>query len=382
MGDIKKYKKYIYISKEVRAELEDYCISKNITLVTRFINEYNLEKFVQTELRNLNSIDYLIIDLNAIEKLTSDEEIISKITLIRKMYNLRVIIIAEGYKYGNILLGKIFNLGIYNIITAKDDNVFKQELEKTLSEEGMTFGNAIKYKVDNQIIAINQTTKLVKENYIRVKQTVNIGVVGTEKHIGSTTVAINLTKYLSELTNIKACYIENNNHNSIVNIIENKESIFNEESNKIIYKGIDMFLKPKNISNILSNNYNFYVYDYGALNELTEEEKMSFLTRDLKIVVSGNKIWEIPQLIECFQIIGEDPSTYLIFNFAKDTEKESFRISLGNYWKERATFSEFITDPFIVGNKYFFETILKPYLINTDVKEKKKFNFFKNRKKR
>ena len=297
------------------------------------------------------------------------------------MYNLRIIVIAQGYKHGNILLGKIFNLGIYNIVTEIDDIKFKEELEKALSIEGMSFGNSIKYKIDNQIIAVNQTTKLIKENYIRVKQTVNIGVVGTEKHIGATTMAINLTKYLSELTNIKACYIENNNHNSIGNLIENKEALYSENMNRITYKGIDMFLKPKNMSDILANNYNFYIYDYGALNELTEEEKMSFLTRDLKIVVSGNKIWEIPNLINCFQIIGEDTSTYLVFNFAKESEKENFRISLGNYWKERTTFSEYITDPFIVGNKYFFETILKPYLINTDVTEKKrKFNFFKKKR--
>lgn len=178
---------------------------------------------MQTELRNLNSIDYLIIDLQAIEKLTQEDEIVSKITLIRKMYNLRIIILAKGYKFGNMLLGKIFNLGIYNIITATEENKYKEELEKVFSQEGMSFGNSIKYKLDNQIISINQTTKLVKENYIRVKQTVSIGVVGTEKHIGATTLALNLAKYLSELTNIKACYIENNNHNSIINLIDNKE---------------------------------------------------------------------------------------------------------------------------------------------------------------
>ena len=57
MDEIKKYKKYIYISKEIQVELENYCQENNITIVTRFINEYNFEKFMQTELRNLNSID-------------------------------------------------------------------------------------------------------------------------------------------------------------------------------------------------------------------------------------------------------------------------------------------------------------------------------------
>ena len=141
MEKIKKYKKYIYISKKIQPIIEEYCSNNSITLVARFINEYNLEKFMQTELRNLNDVEYLIIDLKAIESLTTDDEIVSKITLIRKMYNIRIIILAEGYRYGNLLLGKIFNLGIYNIITATDDIKFKEELKKTLSEEGMTFGN-------------------------------------------------------------------------------------------------------------------------------------------------------------------------------------------------------------------------------------------------
>ena len=380
MEEPRIFKKYIYISKELKPAIEDYCTKSNITLVTRFINEYNLGKFMQTELRNLNSVDYLILDLSAFTQLTDDDEIISKIVLIRRLYKLRIIIIAEGYKHGNMLLGKIFNLGIYNIITATDNIKFKEELEKVLSDEGMSFGNSIKYKLDNNLIAINQTTKVIKENFIKVKQTVSIGIAGVERHIGATTLAINLTKYLSELTNIRACYIENNNHESIINLATNKDAIRSEAMNKISYKGIDLFIKPKNMSDILSNNYNFYIYDYGAFNEMTDEERMSFLTRDLKVLVSGSKQWELPNLIDTFEIIGMDINTYLVFNFTIESERENFRNSLGGYWKERTTFSEYVPEPFEVKNKYFFENIVKPYLINTDIKEKKKkFNLFKKR---
>ena len=114
-------------------------------------------------------IHYLILDLKSFTKLTKEDEIIKKLTLIRKMYNSRVIIIAEGYKQGNLLLGKIFNLGIYNIITATDDVKFREEFEKTLSEDGMTFGNSIKYKIDSQVLAVNQNTKLVREKNMRYK---------------------------------------------------------------------------------------------------------------------------------------------------------------------------------------------------------------------
>lgn len=381
-----RFKKYIYISKEPRAIIENYCKEQKINLVMRFINEYNLKKFLETELRNLNGVDYLIIDLQAIINSTSENEIVSAIELIRRMYNVRIIIIAEGYREGNVLLGKIFNLGIYNIITAKNDVMFQDEIEKVFSNEGMTFGNAMKYKINDSMLVINKTTKVVKENIRRAKQTVTIGIAGTERHIGATTVAINIVKYLSELTNVSACYIENNNHNSIYSLVEDEslQTIYNEVLRKISYNGIDLYEKPKNLAEILKFEYEFYVFDFGNFEEMTEEEKSSFMTRDLKIIVSGNKAWEINKLIETFMIIGEDVNSHLIFNFVRNEDKETFRQSLGNFWKDRSSFSEFVPEPFIVGNKGFYETILKGYLLNSNIEEvkdkKSVFDFLKKKK--
>lgn len=380
------YKKYIYISKEPQAIIEEYCKEHSINLVMRFINEYNLKKFLETELRNLNGVDYLIIDLQAIINSTSENEIVNSIELIRRMYNVRIIIIAEGYKEGNVLLGRIFNLGIYNIVTARNDVMFADEIEKVFSSEGMTFGNAMKYKINDNMLVINKTTKVVKENIKRAKQTITVGIAGTEKHIGATTVAINIVKYLSELTNVTACYIENNNHNSIYSLVEDEsiQTVYNEVLKKITYKGIDLYERPENLADILKFEYEFYVFDFGNFTEMTKEEISSFLTRDLKIIVSGNKAWEINKLIEAFMIIGEDRNSYLMFNFVKNEDRETFKDSLGKFWKERTYFSEFVPEPFVVGNKHFYDNVLKDYLLNSNIEElnEKKgiFNIFKKKK--
>lgn len=380
------YKKYIYISKEPQAIIEEYCKEHSINLVMRFINEYNLKKFLETELRNLNGVDYLIIDLQAIINSTSENEIVTSIELIRRMYNVRIIIIAEGYKEGNVLLGRIFNLGIYNIVTARNDVMFSDEIEKVFSAEGMTFGNAMKYKINDNMLVINKTTKVVKENIKRAKQTITVGIAGTEKHIGATTVAINIVKYLSELTNVTACYIENNNHNSIYSLVEDEsiQTVYNEVLKKITYKGIDLYERPENLADILKFEYEFYVFDFGNFTEMTKEEISSFLTRDLKIIVSGNKAWEINKLIEAFMIIGEDRNSYLMFNFVKNEDRENFKESLGKFWKERTYFSEFVPEPFVVGNKHFYDNVLKDYLLNSNIEElnEKKgiFNIFKKKK--
>lgn len=380
------YKKYIYISKEPRAIIEEFCKEHKINLVMRFINEYNLKKFLETELRNLNGIDYLIIDLQAITNLTSESEIATSIELIRRMYNVRIIILAEGYKEGNVILGRMFNLGIYNIITARNDVIFSEEIERAFSDEGMTFGNAMKYKINDSMLVINKTTKVVKENIKRAKQTITIGIAGTERHIGATTVAINIVKYLSELTNVTACYIENNKHNSIYSLVEDEslQTIYNDILRKITYKGIDLYERPENLADILKFEYEFYVFDFGNIDEMSKEEISSFLTRDLKIIVSGNKAWEINKLIETFMIIGEDINTYLMFNFVKNEDREKFKESLGKFWKDKSMFSEYVPEPFNVGNKGFYEKVLKDYLLDSTIEEvnnKKSFlNIFKRLK--
>ena len=107
--------------------------------------------------------NFLIIDLKAIVDSTSEEQIINCLKLIRKMYDVRIIIIAEGYKQGNVLLGKVFNLGIYNIVTATNDILFNEEISLCFSEVGMTFGTAMKYQIDDNLIVVNQNNKMIPD---------------------------------------------------------------------------------------------------------------------------------------------------------------------------------------------------------------------------
>lgn len=384
--EIKTYKKYIYISNKINPFIEDVCKEQNISLLTRFINEYNLENFLQSELKNLNNIEYLIIDYNSIKNNTKENDIVTSLSRIRRMYDIRIIFILEGAMKGNILLGRLFNLGIYNIITASNDILFKEELQKTLTEKGMTFANAVKYQLDKNVFAINNNTNVIKETYIKVKQVVTVAVCSTERHLGATTQAINITKYLSELLNIKACYIENNNHNSIIEIYNtsNKEDVtYYENTGKIEYEGIEMFMKS-NIGEIMNNNYDFYIFDFGSMEEMTDSDINNFLTKDIKFIVSGTKSWELRNLFEAFEKIGNDKSVNFIFNFTQKEKRNFFKDNMGDY-KENTFFSDYIENPFIVGNRIYLEKIFNPFILNSNLEEvdKKKnwLNKFKRKEK-
>lgn len=370
---VKTYQKYIYISNKINPIIEDVCKENKIHLVNRYINDYSLDNFLQTELPILNNIDYLIIDYAAINKMTKENDIVTTIEKIRRFCELRIIFILEGATKGNTLLGRLFYLGIYNFITATNDVLFKEELIKTLSPKGMNFANSAKFQLDNNFFSINGGTKIVKENYIKVKQKVTVGICSSERHIGATTQALNMTKYLSSLPNINACYIENNRHNSIIQIYNtsNKEEVnYYEESGKIEYQGIEMYMQTS-ISEIMNDKYDFIIFDFGSMQDMNDSEVANFLTKDIKFIVSGTKSWELPGLFECFEKIGNDKNINFIFNFTKKEDKQFFKNNMGDY-KENTMFSEYIDDPFIIANKLYLDRIFNPFILNTDIKEVKK----------
>ena len=128
--------------------------------------------------------------------------------------NTRITIVAIGYKHGNTVLGILFGKGIYNIISAPESNLQKLEIEKCFSAEGMLYRDSCKFEIQDLPLLVASSEKVIikKENR---KQTITIGIVGTQSHIGTTTQALLVTKFLSELSNISACYIETKNTSGI-----------------------------------------------------------------------------------------------------------------------------------------------------------------------
>lgn len=382
MEEQMNFKKYIYVSPKVQVDIESIMQENNIVQTIRFINTYDIGMFFRSELKNLKGINYLILDLASFVT-SKDEDILMTIELIRQKYNCRIIIIAKGYKQGNLLLGKIFNLGIYNIIVSNDDIQFKEQFKNTITEEGMTYGNSCRFKVDNTLINLGSNKTVIKENFIKVKQLVNIGIASCEPHQGATTLAINLVKFLNEFENVKACYIENNNHNTLESLRGLPGAIYLENKNMITYNGIDFYFKPESLAEIQKYEYDFYVYDFGSFNEMETDLKNNFISRDLKFIVSGSRIWEENSIVNCISSIGEDNTSHLFINFLKLEERENFKKLLdGLELQKRLNFSELILDPFEIKNRDLYLKILRPYLLNENIKEEKKKGFFSKLKKK
>lgn len=389
MEEIIRKKRIIYISPEINSIIEKvYNDSKEIDISQRYINQYNLRELLQNELKTLNGIDYLVIDIRAISTSTNDSEILKCIHQIKGLYDVRIIFIAQGFQKGNTLLAGLFNKGVYNIITANSDITFEEEFRQAVSEKGISFATASKYEIENMNISTQNNQNLVKQNYIKVKQDVSVGVLGICNHIGTTTCSINIVNFLNSLINIKACFIENNNHNDIIQIADRNEDETSVnvlyDIGKVEYKGLDLYYKPENIGDIRKEKYNFYIYDFGTVDELSENDLIAFLNKDIKILLMSNSYWEEKKALNAFKKLKVNPAdetTYYIFNFVNEEERLSV-LNIYEDFKNNIYFNEYQPNAFILSNRLFLEKVFKKFFENFEFEEdrKRKKGFFWQKK--
>ena len=121
------------ISNEQEKLISECCKENGFEDVQIYTGIKSLNSFIIRDLRNLNNFKYIIIDITSTKE--SEEEIIKTIVAIKSMYNIRVIIMALGYKEGSTLLSKLFLEGIYNFIIGDTYQMQKEEFKSCLSEE-------------------------------------------------------------------------------------------------------------------------------------------------------------------------------------------------------------------------------------------------------
>lgn len=334
----------------------------------------SLKRFAIQDARNLNNYKQIIIDINSTKE--TDEEIIQSVVAIKSMFNIKIIIVALGYEEGNTLLSKLFNEGIYNFVTEKDYFKQKEEFRKCLSHEGCQYKDAVRYR---QKINDNLKNKIIiKKEYKKLKQFVNIAVAGTEKHIGTTTQTILITMFLKSL-NMNACYICSNDKDELKNI-ETLEGV-TKKDNMLSYKGIDLYSNNNKVSAI-QYGYDFYVYDYGILDNNSFE---NFLSKEVKILVGGTKTWEYDNTFRALDMLEKVPDINLIFSFSSDEEKIRFKKSLKKIFNN-IFFSEYCKNIFEGNvNEKIYHEIFKDYITEksnkiTVIEKKGIFDFLKRGK--
>ena len=334
-----------------------------------------LKKFVLQEMKNLNNFQYIIIDISGLTD--SEEDIVDSIVAIKSMYSIRIIIVALGYSEGNSTLARLFGEGIYNFVTTTTLDKQEEELLECITGDGKQYKDSVRFRKVEQM-GNKKDKVIIKKEYKKIKQCVTIAVAGSQEHIGVTSQAIAITKFLSNLK-LNVCYIQSNGKDDIQTI----ENLFdvNKNDDFISFQNIDMYSKDKTV-NAVSYGYDFYIYDMGILTDITDVD--TFITKDIKIIVSGSKSWEQDNLLNVFNKLEVVKDINFVFNFTPESQKAEIIKNMGRFGI-KTYFSNYIPDPFISDNNdEIYHSIFKDYIAEKSSKlevitKKKKgiFNIFR-----
>jgi len=328
--------------------IREICAKNDYDDIEVYTGIKDLQDFSIRELQNLSSFKYLILDItNRKEK---EETIIKSVVAMKSMHSIRIIILATGYKEGDSILSKLFREGIYNFVIGDNYQKQEEEFKKCLSTEGNDYKDAIRFRVED--INIKGKNKvIIKKEYKKLKQLLTVAVVGTQKHIGTTTQAFLLCKFFNE-RGLKACYVCANNSKDIEELRENTGKEIN--NGMFQYNGIDIYDKNEKIS-AMSYGYDVYIYDYGIL---TDDNLESIIKNDKRIIVGGSKLWEINNLFVAIAKLKELEDVHFIISHCPAEDKNALSSNMDIY-KKNTHFSEYSPNPFEMKNTEIYQSIFK-----------------------
>ena len=134
-----------YIASNSTEELiVQVCQKLQITILNH-VEEVDFLKYIKETKVNFKLIKYIIIDLEALKG--TEENQINAICYFKELYpNIRIIILANGYGEQNIILTSLYEQGIYNIINTNELEKIREELEKSLTTEGINKQEAKRFR--------------------------------------------------------------------------------------------------------------------------------------------------------------------------------------------------------------------------------------------
>lgn len=168
------------------------CERLQITILSQ-VDEVDFLQYIKETKVNFKLIKYMIIDLKSLKG--TEENQINAICYFKELYpNIRIVILANGYDEQNIILNSLYEKGIYNMINANKIEKVRMELEKCLSDEGISKKEAKRFKKVEEV-KTKKTNKL-KEIITKIKPEKSIEKVNSKTKIE---IPINMSVYFFTL---------------------------------------------------------------------------------------------------------------------------------------------------------------------------------------
>lgn len=188
-----------------------------------------------------------------------------------------------------------------------------------------------------------QTHKKVQKSQQRSgSRTLKIAVIGAMRRIGTTTVALQLVKYLNDQEEHAAAYLQYNNSDFITDL---KEICCADQDagkpDKITFANTDIFSDPRKVSGIISSGYQYIVYDYGDIKSISQS---SAFEKDIIIIVGGGEPDEIRAMTAAMEVFNQK-NVFYFFNFTPLSDREELLDMMEGY-RNKTFFLDYIPDKF------------------------------------
>jgi hypothetical protein len=329
-----------------------YCVEENSHLLEALSNKLNIIvksifddniKNVLISIRNFNHIGMIVFDVKAFMKNT-ETEISDGLISLRTGYMGDLVVVANGYDENSLFIQKIRQSGIKHIIFA--DKKITDSLICIIEDKE-------EIPVDLEVVCKTEVKEKRGPPLIKTNKKIKIGVCGSLQRIGATHHAISITKYLCD-NNQRACYIEANDHNEVKYFADWIDNV-KIGKNYYEYNNIKMYCHSVTNSEMMSKPYNYYIYDFGELEEINFK---SFNACNIKIIITGGKPWELMSYGKLYANNTGLSEVYTTMNFVPDSSKAE----LSQMFKEtKLCFSEYSPDMFNTLNDEIYNKILEDY---------------------
>lgn len=260
----------LFLASQDHVNMLDFLVNEEDYTIKKIAGTFSLKKFVVHDMRNFSHCKELILDRAAFND--EDDAFISAVQEFATMYDSRVTVICPGLLEEDELFIGLIGIGVKNLVTQTNIDVFQEDIKTCLSPIGMT-----KYVADKNQNLVNE-----EEKYVFTSENIEIAVFGSQSRIGTTTTAIGLANWLSSV-GAKVCYVEANETKCLSYLIEAYE--MSKEGNCYVFDGV--YYGNEKTDNV---EFNFIIYDFGT--EIPEEPK------SVNICLCGVKPYEIPFTIK------------------------------------------------------------------------------------
>jgi len=348
---------YLFIGDKENGYFADEIIRQQGEKIAYIRKSFHINKQI-TEIIQYKTCSHMIFDLS--QYLDDPGEIVSEIKKIQNTNNAEVTIFAEGFVKTADLIIRLHKEGITNFIFDSKLDVQMQELIKCING----------YYKKNSIISDEELEVIEKE--VVKNHRVHVAVAGSMNRIGTTTQTMQLIKCL-QLKGKSVCYIQMNDTKFVDGL--KKYYVVQKENSDLGYlrvENVDIYYKKDKIHEILQESYEYFVYDYGWYQH-TNFNKISFLEKEIQVIVLGIKPSELEQSID---ILGSKfyTATNFIFNYADDNQADDIKELTKNNSKVY-TCNTYITDCFKFSNNLIYVDILNVKKLK-DIKVKGKKRLF------